>query len=215
MSDGESTVLLKRISELERALSEANADAKRRRLKGRDSAKELESLRSERDQLLRERDTLKSTPGEWQAKAEALQSQLLTREHRDAWLRVVGESLQDRVPLEEVWGKIEYKVSEQIPSEAEIKSQVKAAREAAPYLFRQDSEPAPAAPRGAQSSNEPREMRSSPSAVPFDGSRGERDTGQPRFVVRSSDYHDPKFMMANSKKIADHSRKGTLQVLPD
>lgn len=216
MADGENGFLLKRISELERELAATNAEAAKRRSHGKATAKELAEVKAERDTLVKERDALKTSPGEWQAKAEAIQKELMTRDHRDAWMKVIGEILQDRVPLDEVWGKIQYKVGENIPSEAEIKSQVKAAQEAAPYLFRQQdagerrvSEPGPAASREAQPQTKGQLQ------VPFDASRGDRDMGQHRFTVRRSDMQNVEFMMANSQKIAKASRSGTLNVLPD
>jgi len=85
MSENENGFLLKRIGELERALVEANAEAKKRRLKHRDDSKELEALRAERETWSKERDALKSSPTEWQAKYEKIEGELRARDHRDAW----------------------------------------------------------------------------------------------------------------------------------
>lgn len=209
MSNGENEFLLKRISELERALVEANGEAKKRRLKHRDESKELEALRAEKETWTRERDALKSSPTEWQAKYEAIEKELRTRNHRDVWQKTIGDQLNEKVTLEKVWAEIQYQAGENIPSESEIKSQVKAARDVAPYLFRQPSESGMPAPAGAQPQSK------ATSHVPFDASRGDRDTGQPRFTVRKSDMQNVSFMMSNSKKIAEASRNGTLDVLPD
>jgi hypothetical protein len=111
--------------------------------------------------------------------------------------------------LEDVFAKIQYQPGEDVPSEAEIKNQVKAAREAAPYLFRQPSEASMPAPAGAQPQPKPT------SQVPFDASRGERDTGSARYKVLRSDMRDSHFMMTHSKQIAEASRKGILDIIPD
>src|ERR1700687_830548 len=162
MSDNENGFLLKRISERECALVEANADAKKRRIQFRDASKELAETKERLEQLGRDRDTLQKSPSEWQKKYEAAEQQLRVRDHRDAWLSVVGESLNEKVPLEEVWSKIKYQPGENLPTESEIRSQVKVARDAAPYLFRQESDPAKPAPAGAQPPSKPT------SQVPFD-----------------------------------------------
>lgn len=212
MSDNENGFLLKRISELERALVEANAEAKKRRLQVKASTKELTELRQEREQLAKEREALKSSPSEWQAKAESLQKELRVRDHRDAWTKIVGEELNDKVPLDEVWSKIQYQPGENVPSESEIRSQVKAARDAAPYLFRQTSESGTPAPAGAQQA--PKATSGQASQVPFDASRGDRDMGQRRFVVRQSEMQNAGWMMSNSKALSDASRKGILDIVP-
>lgn len=209
MSEAETGAFyMSQIRDLQRQLTEANAEAKKRRLQFKTTSKELAEIKAEREQLARERESLKASPSEWQAKAEKLQSELRTRDHREAWLKVVGENLADKVPLEEVWSKIQYTVGENIPSESEIKSQVKAARDVAPYLFREGSEPRTPAPAGAQPPSK------APSHVPFEASRGDRDTGNHRFVVRQSDMQNGGWMMANSRAIAEASKKGILDIIP-
>ena len=209
MSENENGFLLKRISELERALVEANAEAKKRRLKHRDDAKELEALRADKEMWTRERDALQSSPTEWQAKYEKIEGELRARDHRDLWQKTIGDQLNEKVTLEKVWAEIQYKPGDNLPSDSEIKSQVKAAREAAPYLFRQPSEAGTPAPAGAQS--QPKGQ----SHVPFDASRGDRDTGISRFKVLRSDMRDSSFMMTHSKQIAEASKKGLLDIIPD
>lgn len=207
MSDENSgPFLLRRISELERQVAEANAEAKKRRIEKKAVAKEAEDLRAERDALAKEREALQASPGEWQRKAEELQKQVRVRDHRDAWHAAIGDMLNEKVPLEEVWSKLKYEPGDQIPTSQEIKEQVKAARDAAPYLFRQET--ATPAPGGAKPTREALH-------VPLDASRGDRDTGLGKFVVRQSDMRNPIFMMANSKKISEASRDGNLTVLPD
>jgi hypothetical protein len=209
MSDNENGFLLKRISELEKALVEANAEAKKRRLKHRDDSKELQDLRAEKETWTKERDALKSSPTEWQAKYEKIEQELRARDHRDVWQKAIGDQLNEKVTLEKVWAEIQYQVGEQLPSESEIKSQVKAAREAAPYLFRQPSEAGTPAPAGAQPQSK------ATSHVPFDASRGAPDTGSPRYKVLRSDMQNASFMMSHSKQIAEASRKGVLDIVPD
>lgn len=215
MAENENGFLLKRIGELERQLGEANAEAKKRRIQAKTITKELNEIQIERDQIMREREMLRSSPSEWQAKYETLQKELRTRDHRDVWTKTIGEDLQDKVPLEEIWSKIGYQPGENVPSEHEIKQQAKAAREVAPYLFRSQEqigrapEPTTTAPVGAQVHQKPTAQ------VPFDASRGDRDTGQRRFVVRQSEMRDVNFMMANSKMISEASRKGILEIQPD
>ncbi len=209
MSDNENGFLLKRISELERALVEANGDAKKRRIQFRDASKELVELRAEREQLAKDREALQKSPSEWQAKYEAIEQQLRVRDHRDVWLKVVGESLNEKVPLEEVWGKIKYQPGENLPTETEIRSQVKVARDVAPYLFRQESEPVKSAPAGAQPPSKPT------SQVPFEASRGAPDMGISRVRVLRSDMQNAGFMMTHTKQIAEAQRKGILDIVPD
>jgi hypothetical protein len=209
MSESENGFLLKRISELERALVETNAEAKKRRIQLRDANKALAEFKAGHEQFAKDREALQKSPSEWQAKYEAIEQQLRVRDHRDAWLKVVGESLNEKVPLEEVWSKIKYQPGEGVPTEAEIKSQVKAARDVAPYLFRQESEPAKSAPVGAQP---PSKLTSQ---VPFEASRGAPDTGLSRFKVLRSDMRNADFMMTHSKQIAEASKKGILDIIPD
>lgn len=209
MSENENGFLLKRISELERSLADANSEAKKRRLKHRDDSKELETLRAERETWTKERDALKSSPTEWQAKYEKIESELRARDHRDVWQKAIGSELNEKVTLEKVWAEIQYKVGENIPSESEIKAQARAARDAAPYLFRQPSEAGTPAPAGAQP------QPKATSHVPFDASRGAPDTGTSRFKVLRSDMQNASYMMTHSKQIADASRKGTLDIIAD
>jgi hypothetical protein len=209
VSENENGFLLKRISELERELSAAMSDAKKRRVQYRDASKELEALRVEKATWDKERDSLKSSPTEWQEKYEKIEGELRARDHRDVWQKAIGDQLNEKVTLEKVWAEIQYKPGDNLPSESEIKTQVKAARDAAPYLFRQSSEAGTPAPVGAQLPSK------GPSHVPFDGSRGDRDTGSARFKVLRSDMRDSHFMMTHSKAIAEASRKGILDIVPD
>lgn len=202
---------------MERALKRASDDAAKYKHELIRAKKQLQALQEERDTVVRERDQLKTTPNEWRAKAEDYEVRLRTRDHRDAWMKVVGETLNEKVPLEEVWNKIQYQVGESVPSDEEIMKLSRSAMDNAPYLFRQKSESGAhdsvvktPAPVGNGSPASPRT-----SQVPFDASRGDRDTGQKRFVVRQSEMRDVGFMMANSKLLSEASRKGTLEIVPD
>lgn len=203
-------------SVLERAMIEASGQAAKYRHELQRAKQQLKALQEERDQLSKERDQLKTTPNEWRAKAEDLENKLRSRDHRDAWMKIAGETLNNKVELSDVWSKIQYQVGESVPSDSEIRKLIDSAREIAPYLFRQAPEPGTPAPVGAP----PTPVGVTPeskqaSQVPFDASRGERDTGQRKFVVRQSEMRDVNFMMANSKMISEASRKGILEIRPD
>jgi hypothetical protein len=216
MADGENGFLLKRISELERLVEIKIADYKKARHQSRLASEELKTIREERDVLAREREALQASPNEWRAKYEDLQKDLKARDHKDAWLKIVGPELADKVPLDEVFGKIQYQVGDSVPSESEIRKLAQQAREVAPYLFRQESEPGAIAPQGAPSAPQGANAASrSPAQVPFDASRGERDTGSSKFRVLRSDMRNPRFMMTHSKAIAEASAKGILDIVPD
>jgi FtsZ-binding cell division protein ZapB len=78
-----------RISQLEREAAELRAEAKKYRTGRRDALAERDALKAQIDQLTADRDGWKqkaeATPGETQAKLEALQGQLRQRDHLDTF----------------------------------------------------------------------------------------------------------------------------------
>ena len=167
---------------------------------------------AERDRLAQEREAASATPGEWQQKAEDLQKQLRSRDHRDAWLGAIGDQLGAKVPIEEVWAKLKYEPGDQVPTAEQIREQAQAARDAAPYLFSEGRGSGQTAPAGAQQTSSGNGQGSL--SVPLDVSRGVRDTGIGRMVVRESEMRDVGFMMSNTKALAEASKAGNLTILP-
>jgi hypothetical protein len=213
MSDANShEFMVTRLGELERRLVEVSDEAKRRKLAARKLEKELEGVRAERDEMAREREALRSTPSEWQQKAEDLERQLRSRDHRDAWREAIGLELAEKASVEDVWAKLKYEPGDQVPTADQIREQAKAARDAAPYLFSEGRGGGTSAPVGAQQALEGNGQRLL--SVPLDVSRGVRDTGIGRMVVRESDMRDVGFMMSNTKALAEASKAGNLTILP-
>jgi hypothetical protein len=204
--------MLNRLGELERRVVELSDEAKRKKLTNRKLEQELAETRAERDRIAKEHEAARSTPSEWQQKAQDLERQLRSRDHRDAWREAIGPELAAKVAVEDVWAKLKYEPGDQVPTAEQIREQAKAARDAAPFLFSEGRGVGPAAPVGAQqaSGGNGQGLLS----VPLDVSRGVRDTGIGRMVVRESDMRDVGFMMSNTKALAEASKAGTLTILP-
>jgi hypothetical protein len=212
MSETNGDFLLRRVGELERQLAESNAEAKKRRLSSRKLQAECDALKAERETLAAERDTLKTTvetaPSEWRAKYEDLSQQVRTRDHRDAWARVLGDQLAAKVPVEEVWSKLGYRPGDELPTEQQIKEQAGTVRETAPYLFQTASATDAPDPRGSQ------RAAGGTLEVGLDAGRGAPDKGTEKLYVRESQLKDPRFALPNTKALAEASRAGNLVVLP-
>jgi hypothetical protein len=207
--------LLKRISELDQLLLVANGEAKKRKVAlyaereahSRTKA-ELATVTTERDDF---KGKVETSPAEWKSKAEALQAQLNSRDARDAWKAVIGDGLRDKVTMEKVWAEIQYTPGDVIPTPEEITEQVKAARDAAPYLFKDETaETATAAPGGATKTPLP------PLKETVGVGRGAPDTSVRRVTVRHSQLQDPQWALdaKNQKMMANAQADGTLEIVP-
>jgi hypothetical protein len=213
---GTTDALLRRISDLEAAVSKANGDAKKYRLKLRDEEKVHTELKTQHNALVTQHDELKNTatksPDEWKQKHDDLQQKLRARDASDAWSKEVGESLAPKVTLEKLWSEIGYTPGEAAPTPGEIAAQVARARESVPYLFAPEKvETTTPAPGGATKVVKP------PLKETDATGRGAPDTTSSRVTVRKSQIQDPKWKLdpVNSKMMADASRRGVLDIVDD
>jgi hypothetical protein len=101
--------------------------------------KELEAAKAEAASFATERDTWKGkaevAPGEQAKRVKELESQIVLRDHKDAFRGRVNGKLHDKASLEEVWAAIGYQPGDSLPTAEQIDELVGKAREAKPYLF--------------------------------------------------------------------------------
>lgn len=206
--------MLKRISELEQLVHKANEESKKRKILNRKLTAEMEELRKAHEESRREIEETRSRPAdEWQSKYEAIRREVWKRDHKDAWNANLNGKLVDGVPLEEIWAKIGYEPSEQMPTPERIAEQLEQARQTAPYLFRpvqtgstSGRAPTPTPPAGGQSEGRAR------LSVPMDLSRGGRTSGPTELVITKSQLQDPNFFRNNRKAIIEAQKNNALVV---
>ncbi len=231
MSDS-NEFMLKRISELEKAVQDANGESakwkarfKREQEAGtklkaesepavKDARDALEKATAERDALLADRDTWKSkaesSPTEWKTKAEELQGKLQARDAADAWSKVVGEELAPKVSLEKLWAELDYKPGDTPPTPEEITEQLKAARESVPYLFKTVADTPTETPRGSQTPATKPPLKETVAA-----GRGAPDKTSSRVTVSKAQLQDPKWKLdpLNKEMLSDATKRGVLDIV--
>jgi hypothetical protein len=210
---GESDALIQsmntRINELTAQVASRKEQAKRHA----EQLKSVAELRAAHEALIKDRDQWKekaeAAPSALQAKLDEATGQLRARDHRDAWKEAVADQLNDKVTIEDIWAKLGYQPGEAIPTTEQIREQVKAAREAAPYLFVPGATPTNGLPGPRPSAPPP------PLVAPVPPSRGAPDTAARRFEMRKSDSRNPAWMRANQDNIDEARKAGTLVFVDD
>jgi|SRR5580658_3848341 hypothetical protein len=212
---GESDTLIAslnaRINELTVKMVTLTRENRDTRLKLREEEKQHGELKTAHTALTTDRDTWKTKaeadPPALQLKLDEAQAQLRSRDHKDAWKAALGDQLGDKVTVEDVWAKLDYKPKEKIPTAAEITEQVKPAQGAAPYLFK-------AGPRSASGTVVP-QKGGPPLVTAVPASRGASDSAARGFEVRKSNSRDPKWMRENQKQIEEARKAGALVFTDD
>jgi hypothetical protein len=211
------------ISSLNRRNDELTAEKARMHLENTKWRTQLREVQKERDELkaalgplTAERDTWKqkaeATPKELQARVDELSGELKSRDHRDAFLDVLHDELNEGVTVSDVWAKLGYKPGDGTPTPEQIKEQVAPLRESARFLFR----PAPAGsgmpgPGGATQGRQPPPSLTTAIAP----GRGAPDNAARRFEVRKSQSRDPRWMRVNRDAIEEARKAGTLTFIDD
>lgn len=185
---------------------------KRRKAKGDlqarldEAEKQIKSLTSERDDWKGKAETVPD-PDAKDTRIAELEKSLRLRDRRDDWRKPLDGKLRDKVTTEDVWAAAGYEPGAEPPTEQQLADLLGKAREARPYLFRDDDDRA-----GATSAGAPGGARDAGSLFGPGGGQGapDRDTG--KFLrVRRSDGQDPVFMAQNQSKIAEAMSNGTLR----
>jgi hypothetical protein len=213
MPDDSSSTLINslngRIATLEATLARTSHESKTRKISLRDLQTKLEKATADLAALETERDTWKgkaeAAPSDLQAQLDEARGQLRARDHKDRWREAIGAELRGKATIEDVWGKIDYKPGDKLPSDAEITEQLRAARDAAPQLFKDEAD-ASADPVGSRGNGRP------PLRDADDSSRGAPDKTSGRVTVRKSDLADASWALnaRNQKMIAEATAAGTL-----
>lgn len=206
--------LNRRIDELTAEKAKLHMEATKWRVQFREVEKERNELKGQIGPLTTERDTWKqkaeATPKELQARVDELSGELKSRDHRDAFLDVLHDELNEGVTVADLWAKLGYKPGDGTPTPDQIREQTKPLRESAPFLFR----PAPAGPGmpgpgGATRGSPP------PLVTTLPTGRGVPDNTARRFEIRKSQSRDARWMRENQKAIEDARKAGTLTFIDD
>lgn len=175
-------------------------------------AETLQALQAERDELAQQ---LEADPDGLRGTIKEQTAKLRQIEHEKAWSKALNGELHEKADLQKLWSLIGYHPDADEVDEAEIQEQVKAAREAVPFLFRASApvadESAPGGPGGAKQAAT-QQAPAPPKAFDrgLSGGRGAPVTGGASMTVSKRDLSDPAFMQANQSAIAQHGRDGTL-----
>lgn len=205
--------LNRRVTELSTELAETRAEAKKYRLAKKTASAEADQLKAQVLELTADRDAWKgkaeAAPSELQTRVDELTGQLRDRDHSDAWRATVGDQIADKVPLADVWAKLDYKPGDKVPAADEIKATFAKLADVAPYYLKQAGQGAGETPsRGGKGPALETQTQ---------GGRGAPDTSTGRVAVRASDLRNPKFALdpANKKMIADAKAAGTYLFIED
>lgn len=215
--DNNQSFMLKRISDLESEIHATRTEAKKYRLRGKATTKELEDLKVRYAEVEKTIEESRANPDPWQAKYQEIQKQLWSRDHRDAWTPVARERLVDGVPIEEIWSKIGYTPGDRVPDSDAIVEHLAKAQKAAPYLFRaagtatQAPTATPESLEGAQDDTNARGRLAIPPGMGL--GRGARSSGPTELVIKRSQLQTPGFYHQNKKSITEADRNGTLVVI--
>lgn len=206
--------MLRRIAELERELAETKTEAKKRRLELRELKEAHATLQTERTALEGDRDQWKTkaeaAPGTVQAENDQLRQELRTLRHHAAWEKAVSDQLHDKVTVDKLWGELQYKPGDELPTPEQITEQVKAARESAPYLFKNGVETT------QDASGEAKRARPSPLDVQTSASQGRPDTSsRTAFRVTKQQLGDARWMSdrLNQKALSEAQQNGSLEIV--
>lgn len=152
---------------------------------------------------------LESNPSELQGKIDELTGQIRTRDFKDAWKSVIGDTLQDKVSIEDLWSKAGFdpaKHEGDSIDNAAIAELLGKAKDAAPYLFR-------AAPPGSEKPGDPGKSQGSQLVrealtTPNHPSRGVRDSASGQITYTKRDIQTPSWEKARPE-LAEAMANGT------
>lgn len=163
--------LQKEINRLTSENATLRTEAKSRRLKGKTLSEEVDGLKAQVDALAKERDNLKATvtaqPGELQQTIERLQSEIRTRDHKEAFKRLAKAAgvTQDKA-LDDLWQVSGYKAEADQVDEPKLTAAITAALAGRDYLK------ATSAPDGANGNGAGASQQ-----TPHGGDNGNRQPG--------------------------------------
>jgi hypothetical protein len=214
-SDALYASLNRRIDELMAEKAKLHMEAGKWRTQLREVQKERDGLKAELGPMMAERDQWKqkaeATPKDLQARVDELSGELKSREHRDAFLDVLHDELNEGVTVADLWAKLGYKPGDGTPTKDQVLEQVAPLRESARFLFRSGpAAPAMPGPGGATvAGKQPPLVATGPTG------RGAPDMTARRFEIRKSQSRDPRWMRLNREAIETARKAGTLTFIDD
>jgi len=212
VSDELVKTLQARVGELTAEVSELKGESKDRRLKGKKVADDLEKLTREHAALLADRDQWKgkaeSSQPELTARISELQGKLREVTHKDAFRKAAEAKGVMPEAVDAAWQLSRYEPAADAVDAAAIDAAVAKTTGANPFLLKPAAPPA--AGEAAAAAARPPVVDPLTGAVA--GGRGGPDNGSMQLRVTPQQYGDPAWMDANSARLAEASKNGTLVV---
>ena len=189
------------ISRLNTELGQVRAEARKYRVAKKGVSEENNSLKSEHEKVLQERDALKTrldaAPSDLQKELDRMKGEIRTRDHRQAFEKIAKEAKVRPEALNDLWQLAGIKPETDTVDEEGLSNLISEAVQARPYLLSQD---APEQPQKAQ--EQPNRLN-----VGTGYGRG----GEPRrFVVSPENLADGNWMKTNQSRLVEAHRDGTV-----
>ncbi len=180
-----------RVADLITQLTEANSEAKDRRLENKRLVKELETITVERDDFKKKAEAPPSD------EVKTLRAQLLERDHRDTWKGLQGDAeigLNPKIPIEKVWKNLDYRPDGEASPE-KIKALLLKARETDHHLFVEGTATAGTDP------NPEAEVRLAGTPA-LNGTGGTGGRAPAALAPTTAQLQDPRWMYENQHRFA-------------